>query len=152
MSSLNYYSILEIERSATLEEVSNAFRRLTIKYNPGANISNAGSNQVRFDLICEAYDVLSNHERKAIFDKYGEYGLKNGVTSNEGKQIKSYTYLGNSMEIFNHYFSTTHLNNDVYEMDGSDVFGSLNNDAMKGKNQRKPFPPKNVEVTVKCSL
>jgi len=56
------------------------------------------------------------------------------------------------MEIFNHYFSTTHLNNDVYEMDGSDVFGSLNNDAMKGKNQRKPFPPKNVEVTVKCSL
>jgi len=65
MSSLNYYEILEIERSANTECVNNAFRRLTQKYNPSANMTNQGANIETFNLICEAYDVLSNPERKA---------------------------------------------------------------------------------------
>jgi len=40
MSSLNYYDILELERNATQEEISGAFKRLTQKYNPSANITN----------------------------------------------------------------------------------------------------------------
>ena len=59
-------------------------------------MTNQGSNQVRFNQICEAYEVLSHSERKALFDKYGEYGLKNGITGPDGKHIRGYMFLGNS--------------------------------------------------------
>ncbi len=66
-----------------------------MKYNPIKNPANQASNQQKFGQICEAYDVLSNPERKAIFDLYGEYGLKNGVTNHLGEKIGGYIYLGN---------------------------------------------------------
>ena len=84
MSSLDYYNILEITRNSNQEDITNAFKRLSVKYNPHTNLTSQGSNQVRFDRICEAFEVLSNEERKATFDKYGEYGLKNGVTNDQG--------------------------------------------------------------------
>ena len=92
MSSLNYYEILELPRTATHEQIGHAFRRLSQKYNPNSNITQQAANQVKFDLICEAFEVLNHQERKATFDKYGEYGLKNGVQS-----IKPYVFMGNSM-------------------------------------------------------
>jgi|DEB0MinimDraft_12_1074336.scaffolds.fasta_scaffold76281_1 DnaJ-class molecular chaperone len=61
-------------------------------------------------------------------------------------------WLGNSAQICAEYFSRTHLDDEVFEFDGSDVFGSLNNDASKGKNQPQPVAPKNIEVTLKCSM
>jgi len=42
---------------------------------------------LRFAQICEAHDVLSNDENKAIYDIYGEYGLKQGCTTPEGAKI-----------------------------------------------------------------
>jgi DnaJ-class molecular chaperone len=51
--------------------------------------------------------VLSNPETKGIFDKYGEYGLKNGVSNHTGQKTGSYTFLGNSEEIFEAYFGNS---------------------------------------------
>ena len=44
MSSLDYYGILEIERSSNQEDISSAFRRLSTKYNPHTNLTSQGSN------------------------------------------------------------------------------------------------------------
>ena len=63
-------------------------------------MTSQGSSEEMFHMICEAYDVLSDPEKKALFDKYGEYGLKNGVTSHTGQHIKGYNYQGNSIEIY----------------------------------------------------
>ena len=41
-------------------------------------------NSVKFAQVCEAHDVLSNSETKAIYDVYGEYGLKEGAVTPEG--------------------------------------------------------------------
>lgn len=80
----NYYEILEIPRTTQSEGIANAFRRLAIKYHPAKNPSNVAANTAKFRSICEAFDVLSNPENKAIFDLHGEYGLKNGVTNSAG--------------------------------------------------------------------
>lgn len=110
------------------------------------------SNQYRYDLICEAYDVLSNEKRKAIFDIYGEFGLKNGITDQNGKKTETYVYLGNSDEISSAFFGTTHFNANSFEYNGSDLFGSLLGDGHKALNQPQKLYPKDVEVTVQCSL
>ena len=81
---INYYEVLEIPRKSTGEGIANAFRRLAIKYHPEKNPSNTAANAAKFKTICEAFDVLSDPERKAIYDLHGEYGLKNGILNSEG--------------------------------------------------------------------
>lgn len=78
---VNYYETLEIPRTATSEGITMAFRRLALKYHPEKNPSNKAANTQKFDEICEAFEVLSDPEKKAIFDLHGEYGLKTGVTN-----------------------------------------------------------------------
>ena len=133
MSSLDYYNLLELPRTATHEEIQNSFKRLGQKFNPHSNLTNQAANQEIFHLICESYEVLSHHEKKAQFDKYGEFGLKNGVSSRDGHNIKPYIYLGNAEQIFNDFMKETHLNDEQFELDGSDIYGSLFSDAHRGK-------------------
>ena len=93
--------------------------------------------------------MLSNQSHKGIFDKYGEWGLKNEL----GQMVGGYIFLGNSEEIYDKYFEDDQtLNRERFEYDGSDMFGSLNGDAHGAKRKPKPTAPKNVEVNIKCSL
>jgi len=121
----DYYEILGIDSYANREGISNAFRKLAIKYNPERAIAlsteNASTLKVddplreeqdlanksyHFSLICEAYDVLSNTDTKQLFDQYGEEILKEGApTANEALK-GGYSYKGNSEEIFRQFFGT----------------------------------------------
>eukprot|EP00966_Prymnesium_polylepis_P245254 5673523-Prymnesium_polylepis.1 len=62
----------------------------------------------KFDNIAEAYEVLSNSARRAIFDQYGEAGLKNGVPDGSGG-VKGgkYQFNNNATEIFTTFFGTS---------------------------------------------
>ena len=73
-------------------------------------------------------------ERKGWFDKYGEYGLKEGVPGPSGTTIGGYTYPGNSFEIFDRVFGTTNPFAEKLEDDGRDQYGSLLGDAYGGKS------------------
>ena len=151
---MDYYQILEIPREASQEQVKHAFRRLSLKYNPLKNPTNQACNQERFNQICEAFEVLSNLEYRGIFDKYGEYGLKNqsGVTDYTGKRVGGYIFMENAEEIYERFFGTYNPMSDDFELDGSDVYGSFLNDGFGGINQPKPQAPKDIELTVKCTL
>lgn len=62
----DYYRILGVPRSASPEEIKNAYRRLAHKYHP-----DKGGDAEKFKEINEAYQVLSNKEKRAQYDKYG---------------------------------------------------------------------------------
>ena len=149
---VNYYELLEIPRTSTSEGIANAFRRLALKFHPEKNASNKAANLQKFNEICEAYDVLSDPEKKAIFDLYGEYGLKNGVTNSKGQMVGGYMYMGESFEIFEQFFKSTDPLGTEFEVDGSDMYGSLLGDAHGAKHKLRPEPPKDVEINLKCSL
>lgn len=100
---MDYYKILELDPvTATYEEITANFRRLSLKYHPMKSPENLSSNQKEFSKVCEAFDVLSDSEKKSIYDKYGEVGLKNGIPKKKeyGKSIGGYCFQGNSFEIF----------------------------------------------------
>ena len=97
--------------------------------------------------------MLSSPKLKGLFDKYGEYGLKNEFKNDQGQMVGGYIFLGNSDEIFDAYFEDENaLNRERFEDDGSDMFGSLLGDAHGAKRKPKPAAPKNVEVSISCSL
>ncbi|MEK9154728.1 MAG: DnaJ C-terminal domain-containing protein [Patescibacteria group bacterium] len=64
----DYYKILDINKSASEEEIKKAFRKLAHKYHP----DKSGGDEKKFKEINEAYQVLSNKEKKAQYDKYGK--------------------------------------------------------------------------------
>lgn len=96
--------------------------------------------------------MLSDPEKKAIFDLYGEYGLKNGVTNSKGQKVGGYMFMGDAFEIFEKFFQNTDALGTDFEIDGTDMYGSLLGDAHGAKHKLRPDPPKDVEIDIKCSL
>src|SRR5688572_23837629 len=71
----DYYQILEIPRDASDDDVKKAYRKLAMRYHPDRN---GGSKEAeeRFKQITEAYDVLRDGNKRAVYDRYGEAGLR----------------------------------------------------------------------------
>lgn len=74
----DYYAILNVPRTATDDELKKAYRKLALKWHPDKNPNDQETAQVKFQEISEAYEVLSDKQKREIFDKYGEEGLKAG--------------------------------------------------------------------------
>lgn len=72
-SKRDYYEVLGVERNAAPEEIKRAFRQSALKYHPDRN-KEAGAEE-KFKEISEAYEVLSDPERRNRYDRYGHRGL-----------------------------------------------------------------------------
>jgi len=72
----DYYELLEIGRGATPEEIKKAYRKLAMKYHPDRNQGDKEAEE-NFKAVNEAYQVLSDPEKKALYDRYGKAGLQN---------------------------------------------------------------------------
>ncbi|MBD2177734.1 molecular chaperone DnaJ [Pseudanabaena sp. FACHB-1998] len=72
----DYYEILGVERNTDKEEIKRAYRRLARKYHPDVN-KEAGADE-RFKEINRAYEVLSEPETRARYDRFGEAGVSGG--------------------------------------------------------------------------
>lgn len=74
--SKDYYEILGIEKTATEEDIKKSYRKLAIKWHPDKNPGNKEEAETKFKEISEAYGVLSDSEKRNIYDKYGEKGVQ----------------------------------------------------------------------------
>ncbi|XP_073281864.1 uncharacterized protein [Primulina huaijiensis] len=84
-SSSDYYSVLNVGRNATLQEIKSAYRKLARKYHPDMN-KRPGAEE-KFKEISAAYEVLSDNEKRSTYDRFGEEGLHGEFdASNVGPQ------------------------------------------------------------------
>ncbi len=74
MAKQDYYGILGISKDATDSEIKNAYRRLAMKYHPDRNPDEPNAEE-RFKEASEAFDVLSNAEKRARYDQFGHDGI-----------------------------------------------------------------------------
>ena len=72
----DYYKLLGVKRNASKQEIKKAFKKLSLKYHPDKNKDNPKRAKEMFIKIANAYEVLSNDEKRKIYDQYGEEGVK----------------------------------------------------------------------------
>ena len=107
----DYYAILGVSRDAGADDVKKAYRKMALKFHPDKN--KAEDAEERFKEIAEAYEVLSDQDKRATYDQYGEEGLRpGGGGGGESRSRRSSTTAGPT---FGRHFS-------YHPMDPFEVF------------------------------
>jgi molecular chaperone DnaJ len=73
----DFYSTLGVQRNASDDEIKKAYRKLAMTYHPDRNNGSREAEE-KFKEITEAYDVLRDPDKRAMYDRYGEAGLRGG--------------------------------------------------------------------------
>ena len=115
MAVKDYYKILGINKSATEKEIKHAYRRLARKYHPDINPGDKSSEE-KFKIINEAYEVLSNNDKRQKYDRYGEQWQYADQFAKAEEKYTGQTF-GNRQRVYQ-------FNNfgDIF----GDLFGNLN--------------------------
>lgn len=93
----DYYEVLGVNRSATSDELARAYRKLALKYHPDSNRDDEDA-VTKFKEAAEAYEVLSDREKRARYDQYGHAGVEGRGNFHE---------VGDIFEAFGDVFSGT---------------------------------------------
>ncbi|MFN2190597.1 MAG: molecular chaperone DnaJ [Candidatus Promineifilaceae bacterium] len=95
----DYYEILEVDRNASKEDLKKAYRRLARRYHP--DVSSEDGSDERFKEINEAYEVLSNDNSRAAYDRFGHAGVKGAGGAGYG----DFSGFGGFSDIFEDFFA-----------------------------------------------
>ncbi|MBT3241519.1 MAG: molecular chaperone DnaJ [Bacteroidetes bacterium] len=132
MGKRDYYEILGVQRDASAEEIKKAYRKQALKYHPDKNPGNQAAED-QFKEAAEAYEVLSNKEKKARYDQFGHAGM-GGASSGFGSGGM------NVEDIFSHF-------GDIFGDFGFGGFGGSSRSRGRAVNKGS-----NIRVKVKLTL
>ncbi|KAI3447784.1 hypothetical protein Pfo_004449 [Paulownia fortunei] len=176
---VDYYKILQVDRSAKDDDLKKAYRKLAMKWHPDKNPNNKKEAESKFKQISEAYDVLSDPQKRAVYDQFGEEGLKGQVPppgaggfygGRDGGGSTTFRFNPRSADdIFSEFFgfsspfggmgdmgsgSRAGLSGFPRNMFGDDILASLRNAAASGEGGSGNVPRKAaaIERMLPCSL
>jgi molecular chaperone DnaJ len=136
MAKRDYYEILEVGRTATAEEIKKAYRKKAIQYHPDKNPGDKEAEE-RFKEAAEAYDVLSNPDKRSRYDQFGHAGVGGAAGGHAG---------GFSMEdIFSQF-------GDIFENMGYGSFSSAFGSSRGGRARRAVSRGSDIRIRVKLDL
>lgn len=118
MAKRDYYEILGVSKSASADEIKKAYRKVAMQSHPDRNPGDKQAEE-NFKEAAEAYEVLSDQEKKAQYDRYGHAGMAGGRGSGGGQGM-------NMDDIFSQF-------GDIF---GDDIFGSFFGGGGGGGRQR----------------
>ncbi|XP_066467691.1 dnaJ homolog subfamily B member 2 isoform X1 [Tiliqua scincoides] len=137
---VDYYEALEVPRNATPDDIKKAYRKKALKWHPDKNPDNKEYAERKFKEIAEAYEVLSDKNKREIYDRYGKQGLMgaggpSGSRANPGTPEYTFTFRS-AHDVFRDFFG------------GRDPFGDFFDDSpfvspfseMRGPGPRQPGP------------
>ncbi len=138
MSKRDYYDVLGVSKNTSSDEIKKAYRKLAIKYHPDKNPDDKAAEE-KFKEAAEAYEVLSNPEKKQRYDQYGHAGV--GGASGGG-----YGGGGMNMEdIFSQF-------GDIFGGGGGSPFDSFFGGGGQSRGGRRVAKGSNLRIKVKLTL
>jgi molecular chaperone DnaJ len=143
-SKRDYYGVLGVKKNATLEEIKKAYRELALRYHPDrVPAEQKKEAEEKFKEISEAYAILSDAQKRALYDQYGHAGIdqkyayedifKGADFSSVFEGLSDFGFGGGIFE-------------DIFSDLGFDIFGSRGRQAGRGKRGR------DLEITIGITL
>ena len=112
----DYYEVLGVNKNATDEELKKAYRKLAKKYHPDANPNNRKEAEEKFKELNEAYETLSNPQKRKMYDQFGFNGPQGFGGQGGAGQGGYYSYSTNGFDGFDGFSGFGDIN---------DIFGSI---------------------------
>ncbi len=131
MAQRDYYQILGVDRNASTDEIKRAFRQLALKYHPDRNPDPSAAD--KFKEAAEAYEVLSDPEKRARYDRFGPEGVKRDFGAG-----------GFSWEDFRHF-------SDIEDIFGS-IFGQFFGIRTEPQARRQVYRGRDLRVNLEITL
>jgi molecular chaperone DnaJ len=125
MAKRDYYEILGVGKNATAEEIKKAYRKMAMQHHPDRNPGDKAAEE-KFKEAAEAYEVLSDQDKRARYDRFGHEGVQG--------QAGGY---GNMDDIFEHF---------------GDIFGGFGGGGFGGSRGRSVVKGTNLRIRVKLTL
>ncbi len=104
MAKRDYYEILGVEKTASPDELKKAYRKLAMKYHPDRNPGDSEAAEEKFKEASEAYEVLSDADKRARYDRYGHEGVKSSFGAG-GFSWQDFHHASDIEDIFGDFFS-----------------------------------------------
>ncbi|KFK24647.1 hypothetical protein AALP_AA8G006800 [Arabis alpina] len=146
---IDYHKVLQVDRNANDDELKKAYRKLAMKWHPDKNPNNKKDAEAKFKQISEAYDVLSDPQKRLIYEQYGEEGLKNQAPPPDARGADprgSFRFNPRSADdIFSELFRDSRTG--PY---GDDIFAQFRAATGETSNTVRKAPP--IERQLPCSL
>lgn len=138
MSKRDYYEILEVSKGASAEEIKKAYRKKAIKFHPDKNPGDKAAEE-KFKEAAEAYEILSNDEKRQRYDQFGHAGVGGAAGGGFGGA-------GMSMDdIFSHF-------GDIFGGGGFGGFSGFGGFGGSSRGGRRVNKGSNLRVKVKLNL
>lgn len=137
----DYYAVLGVKRGATPSEIKKAYRKLARKHHPDVNPGDKVAED-RFKEISEAYQVLSDKEKRKLYDQYGHDALKAGFDPS-----RTYTYTYGAGDFSGSDFRGTNFGSGYGERDPGGLGDIFQQFFGKHNRSKGPRPEKGNDVT-----
>ena len=137
MGKRDYYEVLGVEKSASQEDLKKAYRKLAMQFHPDRNPDNKEAEE-KFKEAAEAYEILSNDDKRQKYDRYGHDGVKGSAYGSSG-----FTDINDIFSHFSDIFGGSSIFDDFFGGGGSRT---------RGRRQSTGVPGSDLRVNLKLTL
>jgi molecular chaperone DnaJ len=130
----DYYEILGVSRNSTADEIKKSYRKVAMQYHPDRNTGDKAAEE-KFKEAAEAYEILSDSDKRAQYDRYGHAAVNNGRGGSNGGGM-------NMDDIFSQF-------GDVF---GDDLFGSFFGGRRGGGSNSRSHGVRGSNLRIKIKL
>lgn len=136
MNKRDYYEVLGLSKQAGADEIKSSYRKLALQYHPDRNPDNKEAEE-KFKEATEAFEVLSDDNKRARYDRYGHDGMKSG------QDFHSYQNMNDVFSVFNQFFGGG---------GGNSIFDEFFGGGQQRRSQSMGQPGQDMRVRMQLTL